>query len=127
MLDADSIEADFEVFFAIDLMNIITSTRVPEIIDSIGKRSLDEFCSMIGNEAIRLLRKKARFGICPKSMTAHADGVVSNTSVSAAALLAQSDRRTSRQAMGDQERAANQGIRCKRCASDSVVTETTEQ
>ncbi len=89
MLDAHTIEENFNVFLSHRFEDAHYFDTRAEMVDAIGKRSLDEFCSMIRNEAIDEGKRTAAIRDLSYGMTLCADGAVSNL-VSAACMLAKS-------------------------------------
>ncbi len=51
MSDANEIEENFDTFFRHRFKDVHYFSTRAEIVDAVGKQSLDEFCSMIRNEA----------------------------------------------------------------------------
>lgn len=87
MPDADAIQKNFDIFFAHRFDEYHYFDTRAGIVDSVGKRSLDEFCALILNEAADLDRRKSAIRNLAQGVTLCADGAVSNL-VSAACTLA---------------------------------------
>jgi hypothetical protein len=78
MSDVDSVAGDFDTFLKHRFESHHYFDTRAEIIDTAGKRSLDEFCWMIRHDAMDLEKKKAAIGELSKGLSRCADDAVSS-------------------------------------------------